>query len=313
MTSSHKHDPLVSIIISNFNGAGFLRECLLSLAKSTYTKFEIIVVDAGSTDGSGKMVRDEFPCVKLIQADHVGIGTALNIGFKHAVGDVIVFDLNNDDVVDEQWLNKLVEALRKYNWAVLVCGKRYTYGTKRIDSIGGSINMITGSFGAIRNRNSNKSQVDQPFEVGYLPVYCASRDVIRHIGPCDEAYEIYFEDSDYGYMARLKGFRNLIIPQAEFYHHGSATVGKVSQRRIYFMARNRLRFILKNFPLPFIFTAVICSPIWLVSEFSGQYKLVHSSSDGSFDPLGKNISSIINAMKWNIINLRSTLESRKKR
>jgi len=92
---------LVSIIISNYNGKEHLRECLLSLMRLKYPDYEVLVVDAASTDGSPEMVEREFPNVRLLRKGKIGIGEAINCGIMVAKGDLIVFDLNNDDVVDE--------------------------------------------------------------------------------------------------------------------------------------------------------------------------------------------------------------------
>ena len=64
----------VSIIISNYNGKEHLRECLLSLMRLKYSSYEVIVVDAASNDGSPEMVEQEFPAVKLLRKEKIGIG-----------------------------------------------------------------------------------------------------------------------------------------------------------------------------------------------------------------------------------------------
>jgi len=89
--------PPASVIISNYNGGELLKESLKSLLKQDYPKLEVIVVDAGSKDGSPELVRKTFPEVVLIQTKtRIGIGEAINIGIKQARGEVIVFDYQRE-------------------------------------------------------------------------------------------------------------------------------------------------------------------------------------------------------------------------
>jgi len=303
--------PFVSVIISNYNGNSFLEECLASLKKSVYKRFEIIVVDAGSSDGSQCMVRQEFPDVRLVQLGRVGIGTAINVGIKHAKGEIIVFDLNNDDVVDEDWLLNLVIALLKREYDAVVCGRRYIYGSNRIDSAGARINRLVGSFPPIGRGEFDDPKFEMSCEVDYVPVVAAGRKLVEAVGLCDERYEIYFEDADFCYQAKKQGFKVIYAPEAKFFHHGSTTIGKISQRKIYYMLRNRLRFIIKNFPLPFAFSSLILTPLWLASEFLGQYKSAQSTYTDCITLPTNNLRPCFEAIRWNFIHLRQTLESRR--
>src|SRR3989339_2107216 len=93
--------PMASIIISNCNGEKYLHECLSSLMQLDYPLYEVIVVDAASSDNSIAIIERDFPEVHLIKKGRIGIGEALNYGISMAHGEFIVFDLNNDDVVDK--------------------------------------------------------------------------------------------------------------------------------------------------------------------------------------------------------------------
>lgn len=104
-----KKAPSISIIIVNYNGVYLLRDCLSSVYKSNYpkNKYEVIVVDNNSQDGSCSFIRKNFPKVKLVrQKSNTGFATGNNIGYKHASGKYIVL-LNNDTKVDPNWLSEL--------------------------------------------------------------------------------------------------------------------------------------------------------------------------------------------------------------
>ena len=76
--------PMVSIIISNYNGKDHLHECLSSLMQLNYPRFEVIVVDAASTDNSREIIERDFPSVRLFSKGKIGIGEAVNCGISVA-------------------------------------------------------------------------------------------------------------------------------------------------------------------------------------------------------------------------------------
>jgi GT2 family glycosyltransferase len=92
---------LCSIIIVNYNGLKFLKNCLDSLGKTKYDQFEVIFVDNASSDGSTNYVEKNYPWVKVIRLKkNVGFAMGNIIGFKYTIGDYIVL-LNNDTIVHE--------------------------------------------------------------------------------------------------------------------------------------------------------------------------------------------------------------------
>ena len=100
---------LVSVIIVNLNGARYLPDLLGSLERQTYPEFEVLVVDNGSTDGSVPLLRRSFPEVRVIQANrNLGFAGGNNLGIREARGSYVAL-INNDTVVDEEWLSHLVE------------------------------------------------------------------------------------------------------------------------------------------------------------------------------------------------------------
>ena len=100
---------LISIVIVNFNGERFIRNCLNSVLKTKYPYFEIIVVDNNSTDKSARIL-DEFrgnPRVKTIfLCENLHFAGGNNVGIRHSRGKYVVF-LNSDTTVDPNWLGEL--------------------------------------------------------------------------------------------------------------------------------------------------------------------------------------------------------------
>ena len=107
-------EPLISIVVLNYNAGDLLLNCVESLKKSLYQNFEILIVDNISSDGSQTRCKKKFPDIKLIQNEkNLGYCGGNNIGIREAKGDFIVI-LNPDTVVDTDWLEELISAYKKF-------------------------------------------------------------------------------------------------------------------------------------------------------------------------------------------------------
>ena len=105
--------PLVSIIILNYNAGQLLLDCVNSIKKSNYSNFEIIIVDNLSNDQSHKKCKSKFPEVKLIEnKENLGYCEGNNVGIRHATGKFIVI-MNPDTEVLPSWLHELIIAYEK--------------------------------------------------------------------------------------------------------------------------------------------------------------------------------------------------------
>jgi GT2 family glycosyltransferase len=312
---------MASLIISNYNGEKHLHECLSSLMQLDYPLFEVIVVDAESSDDSIMIIERDFPKVRLIKKGKIGIGEALNCGISVARGEFIVFDLNNDDVVDKKWLTQLVKVLANSPDIGAVVGKRFKYGSNNIlDSAGGCISFLTGDAPPIGHKMLDSAVYNVQKEVGYAPVVATKKEILKKVGLLDPAYYIYYEDSDFGLRVTRSGYKIVFVPSAVFWHKGSSTVGQNSPIGSYYYHRNRLRFILKNYPVHFMISALFYSLI--VQTFRDLPVLVPpiGGTMAKLSPYfkecawGKNDLRLLNsrtaALLWNIKNLKNTIMAR---
>lgn len=108
--------PLVSVLIANYNYAQYIGEAIESILKQTYTNFEIIVCDDGSTDNSCEIVERyvrEDPRVKLLRKPNGGVSSTLNTAYSESRGDIVAL-LDSDDFWDPCKLEKLVFVARQY-------------------------------------------------------------------------------------------------------------------------------------------------------------------------------------------------------
>jgi GT2 family glycosyltransferase len=241
---------MVSIIISNHNGKDLLKECLSSLMALAYPNFEIIVVDAGSNDGTPEMVRQCFPLVKLVETSEIGIGEAINIGMRNAVGDIIVFDFNNDEIASADWLNQLLNVLGSSSNIGVVGGTRILFGTDGVIDDAGSKIYLFGHMSKIGRLKKFAGYAKDPKEVDYVNCIAAKKETIDKVGRLDEQFFIYGEDADFCLRAKKAGYRIVQVPDAITYHRVSAIIGQETPRQVYYNRRAQIRVILKHFSAP---------------------------------------------------------------
>jgi GT2 family glycosyltransferase len=248
----------VAVVIPVWNGLEDTLECLASLARITYDHVSVVIVDNGSTDGSADALGSRPDTVVIRNETNRGFTRGCNEGMRQALAgpaDYILL-LNNDTVVTPDFLSLLVDALERDETAGMAGPKVYQYGAERIfDSAGvRALPWLAQPF--LRGHGeTDRGQYDQQEESAYV-TGCAlliKRAVIERIGLLDEDYTNYFEDFDWGYRARLHGFRLLYVPDALIYHKGSRTSGLWSPFYYHHNTRSRILFARKHVPwLPFL-------------------------------------------------------------
>jgi len=285
---------LVSIIIVNFNKKELLKQCLDSIKNSTtYPNYEVIVVDNGSSDGSQEMVEKNYRWVKLVKnKENLGFAKANNIGIREARGDYI-FLLNNDTVIIQRdWLEKMI-AVAESDPKIGIVGCKLVGPGGTIQHVGGWYN--------VRGTGHYTKDIDRTVEVDYVTgaAMLIKREVIEKIGLLDEGYSpLYYEDTDLCARCKRAGYRIVCTPKTVIIHHGSSTAGKwfSSGFRFYVENKNRLRFILLNYPIH-----------WLIARIPNELGiLAYSLVTGRF-------SEISHAYLENLKQLKTILQERWKR
>lgn len=251
-------DPLVSIIITNWNGKKLLKECLTSIKDHTdYPNFTVIVVDNRSTDGSVKMVRRNFPRVKLIENKmNVSYAKANNQGIRRALREKAdyMFLLNNDTkIIQNDWLMRMVK-IAEANPDVGIVGCKLIHPDGKIQHAGGGIGVM-GTFHHVGGKHDNGTY-DEIKDVDYVTgaAFMIKGELVKKIGLLDEGfYPAYFEDADYCVRAKMAGYRVVYNPRTTIVHYQGVTINKRPQsRRNFIFHKNRLRFILLYFPVKWI-------------------------------------------------------------
>lgn len=240
---------LVSVVIVNFNGEKFIADCLNSLRKQTHKNKEILVWDNNSSDNSLNTIGEKFPEVKVIKSKkNILFAKAVNRSIERCKGDYIGI-LNPDTVLDKNFIQELLKKAKTSKKGGAVVPKMLLYSLpKCINSIGnyippwkwGSDNFM-GHF--------DFGQFDNLKEV---PSACfgavmLKKKALEDIGPIDNRYQAYYEDADWSYRARLKGWKIIPAPRATIYHKFETSFKDFPGLKSKLVVRNRLRFAIKIF------------------------------------------------------------------
>lgn len=125
---------LVSIIVPVYNVLPYLDKCIQSITGQTYRHFEIILVDDGSTDGSGEKCRiwaENDQRITALRTENRGVGNARNIGIERAIGKYFAF-IDSDDWIHETFLETLVDEMERHDADIASCDVMLYYEQRDI-------------------------------------------------------------------------------------------------------------------------------------------------------------------------------------
>lgn len=247
---SNPKDPLVSVIIPNFNGEAFLRNAVHSIVHQTWKNTEIIVVDNHSTDKSISIIKNEFPQVKIMTLNsNTGFAAAINTGVRVAQGDYISF-FNNDAQAKPNWIETLINAIKDEDEIGFAASRILSQHDPRlIDSAGDGITSSGKCF------NVGNANLDGPHFAKQRWVFGATgaasfykRSALVEAGELDEDFYMYLEDVDLSFRLQTLGYKCLYVPEAVVTHIGSATANAYPGLKTYYLSRNLISLLVKNIP-----------------------------------------------------------------
>ncbi len=236
----------VYIIILNWNGKDDILECIKSLKKINYGNYKIIAVDNGSSDRSVFEIKEKHPEIIILEnKKNLGFAGGNNIGIKYAIDsrtDYVLL-INNDAIVEENFLNKLVET-GESDKKIGILGSKICYydEPKIIWFAGGNVNWLKNKGVHIGLDEIDKGQYDKIKEADYLTGCCLliKREVIEKIGLLSEDYFLYYEDTDFALRAKNAGYKCIYVPSAKIYHKVSRSTKPGSSSYVYYHTRNGL-------------------------------------------------------------------------
>lgn len=240
---------MISIIIPNYNGKKYLRDCLDAINKIEKLNIEVIVIDNASQDDDFQWI-NQYKNLYFKQLDkNYGFSRAVNEGIRLAKGEYVLL-LNNDTVIERDFVQELVKTIDKDRKIFSVSSKMIAYHNRElIDDAGDEYNLL----GWTKKRGDGQSVQGFTTERRVFSA-CAGaalyrKSIFDEIGYFDERFFAYMEDVDIGYRANIYGYKNIYCPEAKVYHIGSATSGsRYNDFKVRLAARNNVYVAYKNMP-----------------------------------------------------------------
>jgi hypothetical protein len=245
-----KNDPLVSILILNYNGLKYVDKCLTSILQTNYSNFEIIFIDNASTDGSYEYVKKRYgddPRLKIIRNKrNYGFAKGNNIGSSYAKGDYLVF-LNVDTEVEPNWLRELVKLMESDPSIGAAQAKLLRMDEpRRLDTCGHKLTPYGFTYEVGLNEVANSYNNILEILAGKGAALMVRRKIFEEVGGFDEDYFLLREETDLCWRIWLRGYKVVFTPKAKVLHAIGGIFRESDVQSIYFFQRNMLITLIKN-------------------------------------------------------------------
>jgi len=251
------NNPLVAVVILNYNGINYLQKFLPLVLACGYENKKVIVADNASVDGSLEMLAHDFPEVGQISLDNnYGFAEGYNRALAQIEADYFVL-LNNDVEVTPNWITPIIE-LMEQDTAIAACQpKILQYGNRDYFEYAGACGGWLDSLGYAFSRGrvfdvceEDKGQYNAPQNIFWASgaAMFVRASVYKKLGGLDGWFFAHMEEIDLCWRMQLAGYRVVCNPQSVVYHIGGGTLPKGNSRKVYLNFRNNLVMMAKNLP-----------------------------------------------------------------
>lgn len=242
--------PLVSFITVNYNSLHDTLEFLVSCEKLTYKNIEVFVVDNASREDPRKEVMTAFPWVKYIRSEkNLGFAGGNNLAVREAKGEYIFF-LNNDTLLLPDFLEPIVDFMQSHPDAGMASPKVLFGNGTTIQYAGTTKINFLGRGDRIGLHEEDHGQYNKTYktEYGHGAALIIPRKVVDKVGEMPEVFFLYYEEHDWCENVKRHGYSMYYIGISSVLHKESmSTGGDESYLKVYYLNRNRLLFMRRNF------------------------------------------------------------------
>lgn len=281
----------MSIVTVNYNG--YKDTCELIDSIPFNEEMEVIVVDNGSQEDEASIIQKRYPNIKVIRSDkNLGFAGGNNLGIKEAKGKYLYL-INNDTIFKLFNPHILIKKLETSPKIGMVCPKiRFAWDNNPIQFAGYTpFSKITIRNKAIGFGEEDKGQYDSSHQTPYAhgAAMMVKREVIDKVGLMPECYFLYYEELDWSMMISRAGYEIWYEPDCTIYHKESQSTGQNSPLRTYYITRNRLLLVKRNFKglkkyLAYAYLQMIVATRDILKYlFKGQIDLLKATTKGLRD------------------------------
>ena len=238
----------LSIITVNYNG--LKNTCALIESIPFNDNMEVIVIDNASKQDEANVISQRYPYVKTIRTNkNLGFAGGNNVGIKEAKGRFL-FLINNDTVFNEFNIESLINRFESSPTIGIVCPKiRFAWGTNLIQYAGYtplSKIMIRNQAIGFGEEDNGQYNIAHPTPYAHGAAMLIKREAIDKVGLMPEDYFLYYEEIDWSIMFSRFGYEIWYDPACTIYHKESQSTGQDSPLRTYYITRNRLLLVKRN-------------------------------------------------------------------
>jgi GT2 family glycosyltransferase len=247
-----------AVIIANWNGKKYLKDCFDSLRKQSYKDFKTILVDNGSEDGSVVFLQENYPEIEILElSKNTGFCFAYNKGIAMAFENYnakYIIVLNNDTKLHEKFIEDMILCGKKDPEIGSVQPKVTNFFEQdKIDCAG--IEIAKDGTAHNRGHGQGENKFNQAEEIfganGTASLFtreALEKTKLSREEYFDNSHFVFYEDVDLAWRLRLAGFKSYYCPQAKVFHVHSGTAGKASLLKAFYLHRNYFLTVFKNYP-----------------------------------------------------------------
>jgi len=245
----------LAVVILNYNGIKLMEKFLPSVIKFTPSKYNIYIIDNGSSDGSVEFIRSNFKKINIVELNkNYGYAKGYNIGLKKINDDILCL-LNNDVEVTEKWTEEVMIQFKNEKETAVIQPKMKDSNKRDYFDYAGASGGFLDRYGYpyCNGRIYNKIEKDnnQYNKINNIFWACGAcffvrNNVFKKFGGFDEIFWAHFEEIDLCWRLQNSGHKISFNPNSTIYHVNAGTLNIDNPKKTYFNFRNMLFTITKN-------------------------------------------------------------------